>query len=262
MQIRQLAAACLVFLLLSTACASGREAPGDPATAVEDELSGSATVFAAASLTESFNEIVEVFKIQHPDAEIRFNFGSSSSLATQILEQGGADLFASADQANMKKVSDEDLVQGEPEVFARNRLAILVAPGNPKGIRELADLANPDLKVILAGTEVPVGRYAREALSKAGVTVRPVSEAVDVKGVVGPVTLGEADAGIVYATDVEAAGVEAAGVEIPDQHNVVAEYPVALIEGAPNSDVARAFLDLLVSDEGQAVLTEHGFIAP
>lgn len=233
-----------------------------PTAAAEKQLSGSATVFAAASLTESFNEIGELFQDENPSTDIVFNFGPSSGLATQIGEQGGADVFASADQANMRKVTDQNLLDGEPAVFVRNSLQIIVGPGNPKGIKTLADLAKADLKVVLAAPEVPVGKYAREALTKAGVTVKPVSEAVDVKGVVGPVTLGEADAGIVYATDVKAAGDKADGVDIAEESNVTAEYPIGLVKDAPNAPVGKAFIDLVLSDAGQKVLTDHGFIAP
>lgn len=250
------AAALLALILIATACATPEKSPGSTAP----DVPGTATVFAAASLTESFTEIGELFSAEHPDSEILFNFGASSGLATQILEQGGADVFASADQANMEKVAAEDLVDAEPRVFARNKLQILVSPANPRGISSLADLARPDLKVVLAAPQVPVGRYAREALAKAGVTVNPVSEAVDVKGVVGPVTLGEADAGIVYATDVLAAGDRAAGVEIPDEHNVEAEYPIGVVKDAANPGAARAFVDLVLSDEGQEVLSRHGFV--
>lgn len=248
------------FIFVFAACATPEDSPGDAAGNRDSGVSGTATVFAAASLTESFTEIAEVFKAEHPDSELLFNFGASSGLATQMVEQGGADVFASADQPNMEKVTTEGLIAGEPQVFAHNELQIIVSPANPKGIRSLADLAGPDVKVILAAPQVPVGRYAREALAKAGVVVTPVSEAVDVKGVVGPVTLGEADAGIVYATDVLAAGDRAAGVEIPEEHNVEAEYPIGVAEDAANPEAAQAFVDLVLSDEGQEVLSRHGFV--
>lgn len=256
---RLLSLVSMSALLLGARCA-GEEPDGEAAPAA-DELSGNATVFAAASLTESFNDLKASFEKDHPGATITLNFGPSSGLAAQIIEQGGADAFASADDANMKKVSEKGLVNGEPQVFIRNQLAIIVAPGNPKGVETLADLANPDLKVVLAAPQVPVGRYGREALTKAGVTAKPVSEAIDVKGVVGPVTLGEADAGIVYASDVKAAGTKAEAVEIPEEQNVIAEYPIALIKDSPNAEVARAFVDLVLSEEGEKVLTGKGFIA-
>ena len=244
-------------LLILGGCAPGsdRAAPGGAVT-------GRVTVFAAASLTEPFNQLGERFREDHPAADLAFNFGASSGLAAQIIEQGGADVFASADRPNMRKVAERGLVDGEPDIFAGNRLEIIVSPGNPEGVTGLSDLGRPELKVVLAASAVPVGRYAREALSRAGVAVDPVSEAVDAKGVVGPVTLGEADAGIVYASDVKAAAPAAAGVEIPQEHNVAAEYPIARLAGAPNPRAARAFIDLVLSPEGRRVLEDRGFVAP
>lgn len=179
-------------------------------------------------------------------------------MATQLTQQGGGDVFASADRVQMKKVADEHLLANEPRVFARNRLQIIVPTGNPAGVATLADLADPDLKVVLAAEQVPVGRYAKQALSKAGVTVNPVSEAGDAKGVVGPVTLGEADAGIAYATDVVAADA-AEGVDIPDEHNVEATYPIALTQEGAGNPVAQAFFDFVLDEEGQRIMGEFGF---
>jgi molybdate transport system substrate-binding protein len=255
------APATLTVLILLAACGGSSTTPKRSASPAKAALRGKATVFGAASLTESFNEIGQAFTKRNPDAAITFNFGSSSGLAAQINEQGGADVFASADQANMQKVVDKGLVDGTPQVFIRNRLEIIVAPGNPKGIKGLSDLARNDLKVVLAAPEVPVGKYGAQALEAAKVTVKPVSNAVDVKGVVGPVTLGEADAGIVYASDVKAAGAKAAGVAVPDAQNVTAEYPIALIKGTPNREVGQAFVDFVLSPDGQRILTEHGFIS-
>ncbi|MGQ0678377.1 MAG: molybdate ABC transporter substrate-binding protein [Actinomycetota bacterium] len=234
---------------------------GNATSGPDKKLSGSATVFAGASLSESFNQLKQEFETQHPEVEIAMNFGSSSGLAAQIAEQGGADVFASADEPNMAKVTSAGLA-GPPVIFAGNKLMIITAAGNPLGIRSLADLANPGIKVVLAAPQVPVGRYGREALAKAGVTVNPVSEALDVKGVVGPVTLGEADAGIVYTSDVRAVGAQATGVEIPPELNVDAIYPIAIIKDTPNAEVAQGFIDLVRSARGIEVLTAHGFTAP
>lgn len=265
---RRWAVACASVMLLASGCRSGGptvetgSSPGG-GTVVKPAISpGSATVFAAASLTASFNELKAIFERDNPGTAILLNLGPSSGLAAQISEQGGADVFASADQANMDKVAGPGLIEGKPEVFAKNLLQIIVAPGNPKAIKGLADLARPGLKVVLAAGQVPVGRYAREALNKAGVTVKPVSEAVDVKGVVGPVVLGEADAGIVYVSDVKAAADKAAGVDIPPGQNVVAEYPIALLKTGSSNEVARAFIDLVRSDQGRAVLVKNGFLSP
>jgi molybdate transport system substrate-binding protein len=250
------------ILMLLAACRPevGYEPPASPGSG--KQLSGSATIFAAASLTESFHQIGEAFEEANPSTEIVFNFGASSGLATQVAEQGGADVFASADQANMAKVSDGGLLEGSPEVFAQNRLEIIVAPGNPKQIKGLSDLAAAGVKVVLAAPEVPAGRYAGDALDRAGVKVNPVSEAVDVKGVVGPVTLGEADAGIVYATDVTAAGGKAEGITIPEDQNVTVEYPIGLVEDGRNPQVGRAFIEFVLSDRGQEILSDHGFVSP
>jgi molybdate transport system substrate-binding protein len=227
----------------------------------ESPVAGEARVFAAASLTESFNQIGEAFSGAHAGASVTFNFAASSTLAQQIIEQGRADVFASADGVNMQKVAGAELLKGESQIFIQNRLQIIVQPGNPKRIARLADLANPELKVVMAAPQVPVGRYAREALSKAGVTVRPVSEATDVKGVIGPVTLGEADAGIVYASDVKSARDRATGIAIPLQHNVVAMYPIAVIASGKNEPVGRAFMEFVLSDTAQKILTDDGFVA-
>ncbi|CAN5836252.1 molybdate ABC transporter substrate-binding protein [soil metagenome] len=257
---RSLSLVCAFALMAGAGCNGGEEPDG--AAPAGDELTGDATIFTAASLTGSFEELKEIFEAENPGTTISLNLGSSSGLATQIVEQGGADAFASADRVNMKKVTDQDLTDGEPEIFIRNVLAIIVAPGNPKRISSLADLANPDLKVIMAAPQVPIGRYGREALQKAGVSgVNPVSDAIDVKGVVGPVTLGEADAGIVYVSDIQAVGDEADQVEIPEEHNVDAQYPIALIKDGPNPAVGRSFVDFVLSDEGTKVLTDNGFTA-
>lgn len=233
--------------------------PADPSSA----LTGRGTVFAAASLTESLEQIGRAFEAGHPGSEIVFNFGSSSSLATQIVEGNGiADVFASADGATMGKVEAAGLIDGSPTTFARNRLQIVVGAGNPLKITGLADLARRGLKVVLAAAQVPVGRYGAEALAKAGVEVEPVSLEADVKAVLTKVALGEADAGIVYATDVAAAGSTVEGVDIPDAHNVVATYPIAPIHNAGNPSLATAFVDYVLSDEGRRVLLDHGFLAP
>lgn len=248
--------ATMVAALLLGACGTSSPPPGGAATG----LTGSATVFAAASLTEAFGHIQSSFHAMYPEASVAINFGPSSGLAAQILEQGGADVFASANQAQMTKVSDAGLT-AVPIQFARNRLQIIVERGNPQEITGLQDLAAPDLKVILAAPQVPVGDYARRALSKAGVAVEPVSEATDAKGIVGPVVLGEADAGIVYATDVAAAGDRASGIEIPDPLNVSASYQISILDKAAQNEVARRFLDYVIGKEGRRILDSYGFDA-
>ncbi len=251
----------LAFFALLAGCSREPDRTPPAPTITSPGLSGSATVFAAASLTEAFNEIGRAFSQKHPGASAIFNFGASSTLATQIIEQGGADVFASADEANMKKVADKSLLEGALEIFTRNRLEIAVEPGNPKAVKGLADLARPDLKVVLAAPQVPVGRFGREALAKAGVEVKPVSEEPDVKAALSKVTLGEADAGIVYRTDIKAAGDKVAGVEIPETQNVVATYPIAVAKEAKSPVVAKAFIEFVLSKAGQKILADRGFIA-
>ena len=190
-------------------------------------LSGQITVLAAASLTESFTAIGKAFEAAHPGTKVVFSFGASSTLATQITQGAPADVFASADTATMDKLTTAGLNGAAPVTFATNLLSIITGPGNPKGITGLADLARADLKLVLCDPSVPCGRYAAQSLAKAKVTATPVSLEQNVKGVVTKVTAGEADAGIVYTTDVKAAGAKAAGVAIPADQNVVATYPIA-----------------------------------
>ena len=225
-------------------------------------LEGEVVLFAAASLTESFTKIGDAFQKANPDTKVTFNFAASSALVQQINEGAPADVYASADEANMKKLTDAANVSGEPEIFATNKLEIITAPGNPKGITGVADLANSDLIVVTCGPEVPIGKYSAQVFANAGVTVTPKSYEADVKAVVNKVVIGEADAGIVYATDVKAAGTKATGVQIPDDINVIATYPIAVTKGTKNVDVADAFMAFVLSDAGQEILAAAGFSAP
>lgn len=220
------------------------------------------TVFAAASLTAAFTEIGDAYTAEHPGAEVVFNFAASSELVTQIGEGAPADVFASADRSNMTELTDAGGNGSEPVVVATNLLEIIVAPGNPRGITGVADLANQDLIVVTCAPEVPCGKYAAEVFSEAGVTVTPKSLEENVKAVVSKVTLGEADAGIVYATDVVAAGADAAGVEIPADVNVVAEYPIVVTKQAVDPAGAQAFIDFVLGAQGQEILRSYGFLAP
>ena len=214
-------------------------------------------MLAAASLSESFKELGTAFEAKHPGSKVTFSFDSSSALAAQANNAVPADVFASADQANMKKVTDAGNATG-PKVFAHNKLAIIVAKGNPKKIKGLADFTK--VSFVLCAPEVPCGKYGVEALSKAAVKAQPKSLETNVKGVVTKVTSGEADAGIGYVTDAKAAA-NAEGIEIPDAQNVVAEYPMAVLKQSANSTLAQAFLDFIVGAEAQAVLAKYGFAA-
>ena len=246
--------ALVIFASLLGSCAS----PNSTATPQIQEL----TVFAAASLTDGFTRAGDEFAKADSRVRFTFNFGSSSTLATQITNGAPADLFASADEANMQKIVDAELADGVPSAFASNRLQIAVATGNPKKISGLADLARPDVVLVLAAPTVPAGKYALDALGKAGVVARPASLEVDVRAVLNKVSLGEADAGIVYVTDVKSAVARVAGVEIPEQHQVTARYPVAVVKGSKNAALANRFIEYLVSPEGQSILATYGFSRP
>jgi molybdate transport system substrate-binding protein len=222
---------------------------------------GPLTVFAAASLTESFAELQAALARSDPDLSLRYSFAGSGALVAQIRQGAPADVVATADTVSMKVLVEAGLVE-QPTAFATNRLEILVAPRNPKGVRALPDLSRPDLKVVLADDEVPAGRYSAQALRAAAVTVRPVSREVDVKAAVSKVTTGEADATIVYASDVQAAGTRGQGVTIPDRLNVVAEFPIAVVKATGNRAAAQAFVDAVADERGQGPLRRHGFLPP
>jgi molybdate transport system substrate-binding protein len=220
------------------------------------------TVFAAASLTDAFTRAGDEFARSNARVRFTFNFGSSSTLATQITNGAPADIFAAADDGNMQKIVDAKLTDGAQAAFATNRLEIAVAPGNPKKIGGLADLARADVVLVLAAPTVPAGRYALEALSKAGVAAKPVSQEVDVRAVLNKVSLGEADAGIVYVTDVKSAGPRVTGVEIPEPQQVLSRYPIAVVKDSKRGQLAHRFVDYVLSPAGQNVLATYGFSKP
>lgn len=250
----RLTAVVALLGLGATACGgSDRPSGGDAGSPVEIK------VFAAASLTEVLSRLQPEFTAANPGTKVTDNFAGSQALATQIRQGAPADVFASADTTNMVKV--RDLVSA-PRTFASNLLQIVVEPGNPKGVKGLADLARGDLKVVLAAPEVPAGRYARQALDAQKITARPVSLERNVKAVVSKVELGEADAGIVYATDVAAARGRVDGVDVPAAQNVPVTYPVATVKASSHQRQAQAFVDFLLSDQGQRALKSSGFLPP
>jgi molybdate transport system substrate-binding protein len=251
----RMAALLAVAALALAGCGGGDDSGGSSGAASPGEIK----VFAAASLTAAFTRIGEQFTAANGGTKVTFNFAGSQALATQIQQSAPADVFASADLANMDKVKD---LVGTPQNLASNQLQIVVEKGNPKSIQGLDDLANPDLKVVLAAPDVPAGKYAAEALGKADVTVKPVSEEDNVKAVITKVSLGEADAGIVYVTDVTAGGDKVEGVDVPKELNVLATYPIATVKASQAQDQAQAFRDLVLSAEGQQALKEYGFLPP
>jgi len=249
-------------LVLAAACGSESGGstsarPGPSSTA--PGLSGPLTVFAAASLTEAFDDLQTALKTSNPGLSLRYSFAGSGTLVTQMQQGATADVVATADAVSMKKLTDAGLV-GPPLTFARNKLQMLVAPGNPKGIRSLSDLSRTDITLVTEDESVPAGKYSAQALQAADVTVRPMSKEADVKAAVARVTAGEADATVVYVTDVTAAGSRGQGVDIPDAQNVVAEYPIAVVKGAKHEAAATAFVDAVVRGRGQQALAGRGFL--
>jgi molybdate transport system substrate-binding protein len=242
--------------------AGSAEVAGTGDAAGTGDVAGELIVFAAASLTDAFDELGAAFVAANPDVEVVFNHAGSQTLANQIAEGAPADVFASADTMQMDVAADADDLAGDAQVLTANRLAIAVEPGNPLGIEGLADLDDPDLVLVLPAEEVPAGRYAREALAAAGVGVTPASLEQDVRAALSKVRLGEADAAIVFASDVLASDGRAEAVAIPARQNVPATYPIAVLADAPNPATAKAFVAFVLSAEGQAILTAHGFTAP
>lgn len=237
---------------------------GSPGTgaAAGEPLSGEVTIFAAASLTNAFKALGEAFTAAHPGVEVTFNFAGSQTLATQITQGAPADVFASANPEQMAVVEQAGAVRGQPRVFARNEMAIAVEPGNPLGIDGLAGLAHRERIVVLAAPQVPAGAYARQVLANAGVDVAPDSLEQDVREAMSKVALGEADAAIVYTSDIVAADGDVGRVAIPEEVNVAATYPLAQLTAGPNPRAAAAFVDFATSQRAREILADHGFAAP
>lgn len=226
------------------------------------KMSGDVVVFAAASLTDAFGAVGKALEAANPGTKITFSFGGSSGLVAQLQQGAPADVFASADEANMKKLTDAALVAAPPVDFATNKLQIVVPKGNPKHIAALADLARPGVIVALCAPSVPCGSFAAQALQQAGVALKPASLEDSVRGVLTKAQLGEIDAGIVYATDVLAGGDKVEGIAIPDAVNPIATYPIAVLKAAKNQAAAQAFQSYVRSPAGREILARYGFLTP
>jgi molybdate transport system substrate-binding protein len=220
------------------------------------------TVYAAASLTPSFTELAERFEADHEGVTVELAFAGSSDLVAQILSGAPADVFASADLANMDKLTAEDLQGSEPEVFATNTLQVATPPDNPGGVSGLADLAEEDLAVVVCAPEVPCGAATVAVAEEAGVTLAPDSEEQSVADVLGKVRAGEADAGLVYVTDVIAAAGDVLGIDVPEAAAVVNDYPIATVAGSDAGDLAQEFVELVLGEQGRQVLADAGFGTP
>jgi molybdate transport system substrate-binding protein len=231
---------------------SGSAAPG----------AATLTVSAAASLTDVFNQLGKTFESQNPGSTVRFNYGGSSDLAQQIVNGAPADVFAAANTSTMATVSKAGLVSGDPSTFVTNVLQIAVAPGDPKGIHTFADLTKPDLKVVVCAPQVPCGSAATQVEKATGVTLKPVSQEADVRSALSKVSTGDADAALVYVTDVKSSKGKVEGVDFPEAAKALNQYPIAVLKNAPNADLAAKFVALVRGADGQQVLKNAGFGTP
>ncbi|WP_249353620.1 molybdate ABC transporter substrate-binding protein [Microbacterium sp. 2FI] len=254
--------------LALTGCAAAGSAspdeqamPGDPTATNGAELSGELTIWAAASLGAVFEELATGFEGRHPGVEVLpISYDGSSTLATQLIEGAPADVFASADEATMQRVVDAGIA-ASPRLFASNTLVIAVPAGNPGTVQAIEDLGSPELTVVLCAPAVPCGAASITLLADNGVSVTPASIEQNVTAVLAKVAAGEADAGLVYVTDVrnrdDVEAIPAAGSE-----DVVGHYPIAALEDAADPEIAAAFVDFVLSEPAQALLASRGFGPP
>jgi molybdate transport system substrate-binding protein len=248
---RRALVSALVPIMLFSACASSSES----------QEQTTLNVYAASSLATPFTYAGLAFE-KNTGVKVQFNLGASSDLARFVQEGAPADVFVSADVANMDKVESEDLLASPSVIFATNYLEIIVEKGNPLDISSLEDLSNPDLIFVTTNPDVPIGKYTAEVLRKAGVSITPDSFESNVKGIMLKVASGEADVGIVYHSEVIAADGQVEGVEIPAEFNIVAKYPIGIIKNTAHKEQAQDFIDFLLSPQGQALLTQYGFKTP
>lgn len=266
-RIRAVLRAASTLLAVSILLAAGvsgcaPDSPGNPAASGTPQRSGTLTVFAAASLKATFTRLAAEFESRNPGTTVTLSFAGSSDLATQISQGAPADVFASADTRNMARLSDAALIHGQAANFATNILEIAVPAGNPASISSFADLARPGVKVVVCAGQVPCGAAAENAEREAGTVLEPVSEESSVADVLGKVVSGEADAGLVYATDVKGARGKVEGIPFPEAGKAVTTYPIAAVEGSRNKELAAAFIALVTGSDGQKTLSDAGFGAP
>jgi molybdate transport system substrate-binding protein len=257
-----LSAAALVAGCSSSQTETAPTTTTGSASAAPAAIIGDVTVFAAASLKATFTELGEQFKKDNPGTNVTFSFAGSSDLVTQLTQGAPADVFASADEPNMKKATDAGLVAGDPVNFATNTLTIVTPPGNPKGIASFADLAKPGTTVVVCAPQVPCGSAAKKVEDATGTVLKPVSEESAVTDVLGKITSGQADAGLVYVTDAAGAGDKVTSVPFPESSDAVNTYPIAVLKDSKNAAAAQKFVDLVSGPEGQKVLAAAGFAAP
>ena len=256
------AAAMTACLAACTPSPPSTGSGGSTSPSAAGQLSGTITVFAAASLKATFTTLADEFQARNPGTKVTLSFAGSSDLATQITQGAPADVFASADTRNMARLADAGLLEGAATNFATNTLQIAVPPSNPASIGSLADLARPGVKVVQSASQVPCGAATDAVENAAGITVDPVSEESSVTDVLGKVVSGEADAGLVYVTDIKGAGGKAKGIPFPESGKAVNTYPIAAVGTSRNKDVAAAFIALVKDSEGRKILADAGFGAP
>jgi molybdate transport system substrate-binding protein len=261
MRVRGFAVLSLTAMLVA-GCGSPEDGAGAGTGASGSALSGTLTVFAAASLTDVFTDLGKQLEKANPGLHVQFNFAGSSALATQLTQGAPADVFASANEAQMKVVTDAGLPGEAPAVFTENVLEIAVPKSNPGHVTGLADFANPDLTLAICAAAVPCGAAAQKVFQATGITAVPDTEEEDVKAALTKVQLGEVDAALVYATDVQAAGSDVEGIPFPEAEKAINKYPICGLKATPNPEAAQAFLDLVQSGDGQKVLTAAGFRKP
>jgi molybdate transport system substrate-binding protein len=247
-------------LLLVSALAAGLAGCAPPAA--DGAAAKTLTVFAAASLKGPFTTIAAAFEEQHPGTAVRLSFAGSSDLVTQLGQGAPADVFASADAKNMAKLQEASLADGAPQDFATNVLTIAVPPANPASVTSFADLAKPGAKVVICASQVPCGAATKTVEKATGISLTPVSEESSVTDVLGKVSSGEADAGLVYVTDVLAAGGRVEGVTFAEADKAVNTYPITAVRTSRNKDLAAAFIATVTGPEGRKVLTDAGFGVP
>ncbi|WP_105033714.1 molybdate ABC transporter substrate-binding protein [Cryobacterium aureum] len=257
----RLALAALAVLALALTGCAPTTAPGSGGTSATAEKPQTLIVYAAASLNPTFDDLASLLEKENPGVDVQVTYDGSSTLATQITAGAPADVFASADQKNIQPLADGGLT-GSATLFAGNTLRIAVAPGNPLKIDTLADLARSGVITVLCAAQVPCGAASATLLANAGVTLTPASEEQNVTAVVTKIAGGEADAGLVYATDIAANPGRIEGVTPTGADAVVGHYPIAVVTGSAHPQAAQAFVDLVRSPAGQAVLAAHGFLAP
>lgn len=253
-----LASACLVM----SGCGSGSSGDEASSPSGSPTAAGELTVLAAASLKATFTELASTFEGAHPGTTVQLAFAGSSDLVAQLQQGAPGDVLATADTANMEKAAADNLVSGDARPFATNSMTIAVPPGNPAGIESFDDLAEDGVTVVVCAPQVPCGAATERVEQSAGVSLAPVSEENSVSDVLGKVAAGEADAGVVYVTDVQGADGSVDGIPIPADINATNTYPIAVLAGAAQPDLAAEFVDLVIGQEGQKVLEDAGFGPP